>query len=107
MAVGGALARTPKSRPRNRILGMANDAGLTAIDIVYVARRRIAPVYLLDAVAELAIIGGWLAAATGAGRLLERPIPAFIREAMREEESMRAINGRWPNHEDKRFAYSY
>jgi rod shape-determining protein MreB and related proteins len=48
-----------------------------------------------------------LAAATGAGRLIEQPIPAFIREAMREEESMRATNGRWPNHEDKRFAYSH
>jgi hypothetical protein len=45
---------------------MANDVGLTAIDIFYVARRRIAPVYLLDAVAELAIIGGWLAASRGA-----------------------------------------
>jgi actin-like ATPase involved in cell morphogenesis len=48
-----------------------------------------------------------LAAATGAGRLIEQPIPAFIREAMREEESVRATNGSWPNREDKRFAYSH
>jgi hypothetical protein len=48
-----------------------------------------------------------LAAATGAGRLIEQSIPTFIREAMREEESMRATNGRWLNHENKRFAYSH
>jgi rod shape-determining protein MreB and related proteins len=46
-----------------------------------------------------------LAAATGAGRLIERPLPALIREVMREEESMRATNERCPNLENERFAY--
>ncbi len=35
-------------------------AGLTAIDAVYVARKRISPVYLLDAVTEIALIGAWI-----------------------------------------------
>jgi hypothetical protein len=34
---------------------VASAAGLTAVDFIYVAKRRIAPVYLLDAAAELAI----------------------------------------------------
>jgi hypothetical protein len=46
-----------------------------------------------------------LAAATGAGRLIERPLPALIREAMKEEESIRATNEIWPNLENERFAY--
>jgi hypothetical protein len=37
-------------------LALASAGGLTAIDVTYVAKRRIAPVYLLDAVAELALI---------------------------------------------------
>jgi hypothetical protein len=32
--------------------------GLAAIDVVHVARRRISPVYLLDAVVELGVLGG-------------------------------------------------
>lgn len=35
--------------------------GLTAIDVFYVAVGRIPPVYLLDAVAELALAGCWVA----------------------------------------------
>ena len=41
------------------LLGGGSAAGLTAIEVIYVARRRIAPVYLLDAVAELALLIGW------------------------------------------------
>jgi hypothetical protein len=32
-----------------------------AIDCYYVARRRISPVYLLDAVAEAGIVAAWIA----------------------------------------------
>ena len=32
---------------------------LATIDTVYVAKRRISPVYLLDAVAEIALVAGW------------------------------------------------
>ncbi|HET9529931.1 MAG TPA: hypothetical protein VFQ92_06240 [Blastocatellia bacterium] len=41
-------------------LAVGSAAGLTAIDVVYVAKRRISPIYLLDAVAEIALIGGWI-----------------------------------------------
>jgi hypothetical protein len=41
------------------LLGGGSAAGLTAIEVIYVARRRIAPVYLLDALAELALLIGW------------------------------------------------
>jgi hypothetical protein len=35
-------------------------AGLAALDTVYVARRRISPVYLVDALAEAALAAAWL-----------------------------------------------
>ena len=44
-----------------RVTAVLAAAGLGAIDTVYVARRRISPVYLLDAVAE-AVFAGVLAA---------------------------------------------
>lgn len=43
-----------------RWLAIASSAVLTAVDLVYVARRRISPVYLLDAIANLVLIAGWL-----------------------------------------------
>jgi len=41
-------------------------AVLTAIDVAYVSKGRISPVYLLDAVAEVGLIGGWAFAAPDA-----------------------------------------
>jgi hypothetical protein len=41
------------------LLAVASAAGLTAIDIIYVARRVILPVYLLDAVIEVPLILAW------------------------------------------------
>ena len=41
------------------LLAVGSAAGLTTIDVVYVAKGRILPVYLLDAVAELILIAGW------------------------------------------------
>jgi hypothetical protein len=35
-------------------------AGLAAIDVIYVARRTIAPIYLLDAALEAVILAAWL-----------------------------------------------
>jgi hypothetical protein len=72
-AIGGALALAGASRrvsPEIELLAVTSAAGLTAIDIVYVTKGRISPVFLLDAVAELALIGGWLAAS--------RPNPRII-----------------------------
>jgi hypothetical protein len=48
------------------VLGAGSAAALGAIDVVYVARRRIAPVYLLDGAAELALVAAWLAATSRA-----------------------------------------
>ena len=45
-----------------RTLAIGSAAGLAAVDVVFVARRRISPIYLADAVAELGIVAGWLAA---------------------------------------------
>ena len=58
-AVGAALlsgARSGRITPELRGLAAGCAASLAAIDTVYVARRRIAPTYLLDAVAQLAVL---------------------------------------------------
>jgi hypothetical protein len=44
------------------LLAVATAAGLTAIDVVYVSRGVIPPVYLLDAVAEVVLIAAWVTA---------------------------------------------
>jgi hypothetical protein len=41
------------------ILAIGSAIGLTGIDVNYVAKRRISAVYLLDAIAEAAIVGCW------------------------------------------------
>jgi hypothetical protein len=58
-AVGAALlsgAHSGRITPELRGLAAGCAASLAAIDTVYVARRRIAPTYLLDAVAQLAVL---------------------------------------------------
>jgi hypothetical protein len=42
------------------LLGIASAAALLIIDVVFVARGTIRPIYLADAAIELAIIAGWL-----------------------------------------------
>lgn len=42
------------------LLAVSNAAALTAIDVVYVTRERIARVYLLDAATEVVLIVAWL-----------------------------------------------
>ena len=67
--VGAGLAATAiRGDPTPEIVGIAAGSAVafTAIDTVYVARRRIAPTYLLDAVAQV----GLLAAL---GRAARRP----------------------------------
>lgn len=61
-AIGAALGLGAAKRrltPELKLLAVASAAGLTAIDIYYVAQKRISPVYLLDAAVEVAIIGAW------------------------------------------------
>lgn len=48
-------------------LAVGSSASLTVIDVVNVARRRISPVYLLDAAANVTLIFGWLAASRTRG----------------------------------------
>lgn len=42
--------------PEAKLLSAASAIGLTAIDVNYAAKRRIAPIYLLDAVAEMGLL---------------------------------------------------
>jgi hypothetical protein len=43
-----------------RVLGITSAASFAAIDVIYTLRRRISPVYLVDALLELAFLGRWL-----------------------------------------------
>ena len=64
--VGGVLASAGLQRRVTRELawlGAGSAAVLAGIDLWYVGRRRISPVYLLDAAAEAIIAAGWASAA--------------------------------------------
>ena len=61
--IGCALALASHRRqiaPEVVVTAAGSAAALAAIDTVYVAKRRISPVYLLDAAAELALVAGWV-----------------------------------------------
>ncbi len=62
-AIGAGLAHSVARRrsvpPELRTVACAGAAGLALIDLVFVARRRISPVYLVDAAAEGALIAAW------------------------------------------------
>lgn len=63
--IGGVLGMAGARRrmsPEIEVLAVGSAVALTAIDVVYVAKRRIAPIYLLDALAELVLIAGWAVA---------------------------------------------
>jgi hypothetical protein len=63
-SIGAALglaARRDRVTPELALAGAATAATLAGIDLVYVARGRISKMYLADAAAELAIVGGWAA----------------------------------------------
>lgn len=63
-----ALAGTRKRvTPEVALLGAGSAAVLLAADVIYVAKGRIPAVYLLDAVCEALIIGGWVAWRAGSG----------------------------------------
>lgn len=62
--VGGVLLDAARRRRIDRTtttLAVGTAAALTAIDVVYVAQRRISRVYLLDAAAEVGLMGLWAA----------------------------------------------
>ena len=57
--IGGAVASAARQdRVTPEILGLAagSAASLAAIDVVHVARRRIAPTYLLDAAVQIGLL---------------------------------------------------
>lgn len=65
IAVGAAIgvsAARGKAGPETPVLGIGSAAGLAAVGTVYPLRGRISKVYLLDAVAEVALIAAWVAA---------------------------------------------
>ncbi len=62
MMIGGVIGLAGYRRrvsPEIGLLAVGCAAGLTAIDVVYVAKKRISPIYLLDAVAEVGLITLW------------------------------------------------
>lgn len=54
-------ARRHRTTPEISWLAASSAASLAAIEIWYVARRRISPIYLADAILEGGLIGAWLA----------------------------------------------
>jgi hypothetical protein len=61
--VGGLRGRLT---PELILLAAGSAVGLAGVDVIYVARRTIAPIYLLDALVELLLVGGWAAGVTAA-----------------------------------------
>jgi hypothetical protein len=65
-AIGAGLGRSVVARrpvsPDLRLAAGLSAAGLALIDVSFVAKRRISPIYLLDAAAEAALVAGWYAA---------------------------------------------
>ncbi len=60
--IGGVLllgSRRAKLSPELAFLAAGSALSLAVVDIVAVAVRRISPVYLLDAVGELALVAAW------------------------------------------------
>lgn len=60
--IGGVLATDPAGRERQtRLLAIGAAAAFAVVDTWYAGvRRRIRPVYLLDAVAQAVIVAAWL-----------------------------------------------
>ena len=62
-AIGSGLALASHRRqvsPELALVAAGSAGAVAAIDTVYVAKRRISPVYLIDAVIEAAIVTAWL-----------------------------------------------
>ena len=60
LGLAHALRRGRPVSPELRATAMTAAAGLALVDAIYVVRRRISPVYLIDAAAETALLIGWL-----------------------------------------------
>ncbi len=63
--IGAVLARSSRREQipdEVPLLAIGSAASLAAIDVIYVARKRILPIYLLDAAGELILIAWWILA---------------------------------------------
>ena len=70
-AVGGGMlsgALRERITPELTLISAGCAAGLAGIDVVYVARGRISPVYLADAAIEVAFLAGLAATSRAAGQ---------------------------------------
>ena len=77
--IGASLmlaARRTAVSPEARLLATGSAAGLAAIEFIYVARGRISPVYLLDAVSEIALLKMWTSGRAHTQRLPAVPVEA-------------------------------
>jgi hypothetical protein len=61
-AVIGRAGRKDRITPEIAALGIGSSASLATIDVYYVAKGRIRWVYLLDALGNIGLIAGWIAA---------------------------------------------
>ena len=55
----GMFGRRRHVAPEAPMLAIGSALGLAAIDLIYVAKKRISPIYLLDAAGELFFVGLW------------------------------------------------
>lgn len=71
--IGASLLAASRAQvePPMRILGAGCPLAFASIDLVFVAKRRISPVYALDAVVQLVLAAGWLAPIEDRGGVLE------------------------------------
>ena len=63
MSIGATLfvaLREEKVSPETRTLAISSALSFALVDVVYVAKRRISPVYLVDAAIELPLAAGVL-----------------------------------------------
>jgi hypothetical protein len=61
VTIGAAqLTGYKHAAPQARQLGIGAAATLTSIDVLFVGKRRISRNYLLDALFEVGLLGGWL-----------------------------------------------
>jgi hypothetical protein len=83
-AIGAALLVAAWRGPSPEAVTLAVGSGLAlaVIDVVYVGRRVISPVYLLDALAEVVLLVGWMTVAWQANSrrpAVEIPAPGLHR----------------------------
>jgi hypothetical protein len=90
LGLAQAAGRGRPIPPELRSVAAAAAAGLGALEIVYVSRRRISPVYLVDAAIESAFLCDWLRLRErwrGYSAFMERTPDAGDPRAQREQES--------------------